>query len=89
MKTLFLLAGLLVQGVAIAQSVEKKPVDLSYSFAELRFVDVDFRGGDGFRLNGSYELESNWLIVGGLTMTQLLSNHPTDHLPARCEDISI
>jgi hypothetical protein len=67
MKTLFLLAGLLVQGVAIAQTVEKKPVDLSYTFAELRFVDVDFRGGDGFRLNGSYELEGNWLIVGGLT----------------------
>jgi len=74
MKTLFLLAGLLVQGVAIAQTVEKKPVDLSYTFAELRFVDVDFRGGDGFRINGSYELESNWLIVGGLTALDFNNN---------------
>jgi len=67
MKTLFLMAGLLVQGVAIAQTVEKKSVDLSYSYAELRFVDVDFRGGDGIRFYESYELNSNWLIVGGVT----------------------
>ncbi len=74
MKMLFLLAGLLVQGVAIAQTVEKKQTDLSYSFAELRFVDVDFRGGDGLRLNGSYELENNWLIVGGLTTLDFVNN---------------
>ncbi len=74
MMMLFLLAGLLVQGVAIAQTVEKKQTDLSYSFAELRFVDVDFRGGDGLRLNGSYELENNWLIVGGLTTLDFVNN---------------
>jgi hypothetical protein len=67
MKILFLLAGLLLQSIAIAQSVEIKPVDLSYSYAEMRFVDVDFRGGDGIQFNGSYELNNNWLIVGGLT----------------------
>ncbi len=67
MKTLFLLAGLLVHGVAFAQTAEKKTVDLSYSYAELRFVDVDFRGGNGLRFNGSYDLNNNWLIVGGLT----------------------
>jgi len=74
MKMLFLLAGLLVQGVAIAQTVEEKPVDLGYSYAELRFVDVDFRGGDGFRINGSYELAGNWLIVGGLTSLDFNNN---------------
>ncbi len=67
MRLLFLLVGLLVQGVAIAQTVEKKQADLSYSYAELRFVRVDVRGGDGIRVNGSFELEYNWLIVGGLT----------------------
>jgi len=67
MKIFFLLAGLLLQNIAIAQTVEIKPVGLSYSYAEMRFVDVDFRGGDGLRFNGSYELNSNWLIVGGLT----------------------
>ncbi len=67
MKILFLLVGLLLQGITIAQTVEEKPVGLSYSFAELRFVDVDFRGGDGIRFKGSYELDGNWLIVGGLT----------------------
>ncbi len=74
MKMLLLLAGLLVQGIAIAQTVEQKPVDLSYSYAELRFVDVDFRGGDGFRINGSYELDNNWLIVGGLTSLDFNNN---------------
>ncbi len=74
MKMLFLLAGLLVQGIAIAQTVDKKQTDLSYSYAELRFVDVDFRGGDGLRLNGSYELENNWLIVGGLTTLDFDNN---------------
>jgi hypothetical protein len=74
MKKLFLLAGLLLQGIASAQSAEQKPVDLSYSYAELRFVDVDFRGGDGIRINGSYELEGNWLIVGGLTALDFDNN---------------
>ena len=41
MKMLFLLAGLLLQGIAIAETVAERPVDLSYSYAELRFVDVD------------------------------------------------
>ncbi len=74
MKMLILLAGLLAQGAAIAQTVEKTQPDLSYSFAELRFVDVDFRGGDGLRLNGSYALENNWLIVGGITTLDFDNN---------------
>ncbi len=77
MKTLFLLAGLLVQAVAIAQTVEKNTVDLGYSYAELRFVDVDFRGGDGIRFNGSYQFDSNWLIVGGLTSLDFDNNVDT------------
>ncbi len=77
MKTIFLLAGLLVQAVAIAQTVEKNTVDLGYSYAELRFVDVDFRGGDGIRFNGSYQFDSNWLIVGGLTSLDFDNNVDT------------
>ena len=74
MKIPFLLAGLFVQGLAIAQTVEKQKVDLSYSYAELRFVDVDTGGGDGIRFNGSFELENNWLIVGGLTSLDFNNN---------------
>jgi len=74
MKMLILLAGLLVQAIAIAQTVEEQQVGLSYTYAELRFVDVDFRGGDGFRFNGSFELENNWLIVGGLTALDFNNN---------------
>ena len=68
MKSLILMAGLLVHGIAVAQTAEKTGPGLSYSYAELRFVDVDFRGGDGLRFNGSYALENNWLIVGGVTV---------------------
>ncbi len=74
MKMLFLLASLLVQGIAIAQTVGKKQADLSYSYAELRFVDVDVSGGDGIRFNGSFELENNWIIVGGLTTLDFNNN---------------
>jgi len=74
MKILFLLVGLLLQGIATAQTVEEKTVGLSYSYAELRFVDVDNRGGDGIRFNLSYELERNWMIVGGLTALDFNNN---------------
>ncbi|MFV1998639.1 MAG: outer membrane beta-barrel protein [Acidiferrobacterales bacterium] len=84
MKSLILVAGLLLQSIAIAQTVEEKPLEqepveqksakLSYTYAELRFVDVDFRGGDGIRFNGSYEMDGNWLIVGGLTSLDFNNN---------------
>jgi hypothetical protein len=71
MKTLILLAGLLLQGTALAQ---QKPADLDYSYVELRFVDVNSNGGDGFRFNASYDLGNNWLIVGGLTSLDYNNN---------------
>ncbi len=74
MKMLFVLAGLLAHGIAIAQTADEQAVDLSYTYAELRFVDVDARGGDGIRFNLSYELENNWMIVGGLTALDFNNN---------------
>ncbi|MFQ5981791.1 MAG: hypothetical protein ACE5KS_00305 [Woeseiaceae bacterium] len=65
MKVLFLIACILIHGIAVAQTDEKN--DLSYNYAELRFVDVDERSGDGFQLNGSYRLKGNWILVGGVT----------------------
>ena len=56
-KLLLLLAALFIQTTAAAQtSQQERPSDLSYSFVELRFVDVDTSGGDGLRFAGSYEL---------------------------------
>ena len=74
MKMLLLLTGLLVQGIALAQTVEEQQVSLSYTYAELRFVSVDTRSGDGIRFNGSFELENNWMIVGGLTTLDFNNN---------------
>ncbi len=74
MKVLFLCAGLLLHGIAIAQTSDRQHVDLNYDYAELRFVDVDQSDGDGIQFNGSYELENNWLIVGGLTALDFNSN---------------
>jgi len=59
MRAFFLFVGLLVQGTAIAQTAEEQQVGLSYTYAELRYVDVDTSGGDGIRFNLSYELENN------------------------------
>ena len=65
MKQLLVIASLLAVSAASAQT-PNRPV-MNYNYAELRFVDVDVAGGDGFRLGGSYALDNNWLIVGSLT----------------------
>ena len=74
-KLLLLLAALSIQTTAAAQTGQQKlPSDLSYTFAELRFVDVDISGGDGFRLAGSYELDGQWILVGALTALDFNNN---------------
>ncbi len=65
MKRRFLLSLLCVPALSLAQRATVD--DLSYTYAELRYVDVDESGGDGLRFNGSYDLGNNWIIVGGLT----------------------
>ena len=75
MKILILLVGLLVQGVAIAQTTaQQQKAGLDYSYLELRFVDVDSNDGDGFRFNGSYDFGNNWLLVGGFTSLDFNNN---------------
>ena len=74
-KLLLLLVMLSIQTTAAAQTGQQKlPRDPSYSFAELRFVDVDTSGGDGFRLAGSYELDRQWILVGALTALDFNNN---------------
>ena len=72
MRTLLITGILLVHGAAWAQAPQHPAV--SYNFAELRFVDLDQGGGDGFRLNGSYRFEGNWLVVGGITRLDFNNN---------------
>ena len=68
MKKTFCLALLLfVHSTGFAQSTGAAQGDLSYTYAELRFVDFDSNGGNGLRINGSFDLNNNWIIVGGLT----------------------
>ena len=74
MKRIVLAAVLLLPGIALAQTSTVRPAALDYNYAELRFVDVDRAGGDGFRVNGSFELQNNWLIVGGLTSLDYNNN---------------
>ena len=77
-KLLLLIAALAIQTTAAAQTSQRKvPNDLSYSFVELRFVDVDVSGGDGFRLAGSYELDGQWILVGALTALDFNNNVDT------------
>lgn len=68
-KLLLIVAAMALQTTAIAQqSVQKANAgDLSYDFLELRFVDVDESGGDGIRFAGSYQIDEEWILVGGLT----------------------
>lgn len=77
-KTLGLAVLLLMQGAAFAQSNNAARADLSYSYAEFRFVDFDNNGGDGFRINGSFDLGNNWIILGGLTTADFNNNVDAD-----------
>lgn len=60
-KFLALVAALGVASAAFA-------TDLSYDYAELRWVDTEVENvdGDGFQLSGSYEVADQWLIVADL-----------------------
>lgn len=74
-KTLLLLAALIMQSTANAQmSQQPSQAGLSYSYAEIRLVDVDTRGGDGFRLGGSYQLNGPWILVGAITALDFNNN---------------
>jgi hypothetical protein len=74
-KLLLLIAALSIQATAAAQSSQQPETsDLSYSYAELRFVDVDTSGGDGFSFGGSYELDGQWILVGALTTLDFNNN---------------
>ena len=67
-KFLVILTAISIHTTAAAQTSQQPTYgDLDYSFAALRFVDVDSNGGDGFRLAGSYELDGPWILVGALT----------------------
>ena len=70
MKKLILAAAVFALPItATAQSAQKeKASDLSYNFAEIRFVDVDESDGDGIRFAGSYQVADEWILIGGLTM---------------------
>ena len=74
-KLLLLVAALSIQATAVAQTNPQSSAGtLNYSFAELRFVDVDVNGGDGFRLAGSLEVNGPWILVGGLTALDFNNN---------------
>lgn len=77
MKKLCVLAILLLTQSALAQSGASGLGDVSYSYAELRFVDVDRNGGDGFRIGGSWEADPNWLVVGSITALDYNNNVDT------------
>lgn len=64
MRILIIAALLLLHGAALAQDA-KQPV-LSYTFGEIRYVDVD-NGGNGFELGGSFLFTTNWYGVASLS----------------------
>jgi hypothetical protein len=71
MRTLIIFALLIVHGAASAQSADQPA--LSYSFGELRYIDID-NGGDGFELGGSFQFDSNWFGVARFSSYDLGRN---------------
>ena len=71
MRILIISALLLVHGAAFAQSADQPA--LSYTFGELRYLDVD-GGGDGFEVAGSFQFDSNWFGVANIASYDLGRN---------------
>ena len=57
----------------LAASLSAQASDLDYNYAELRIVDTEVgnRDGDGLRLNGSFALTNEWVLVSGYTTIDL------------------
>lgn len=68
--------------ILVLLSLTANASDLSYTYAELRFVDTEIGNldGDGLRFGGSYELNHNWLLVGGFTTLDFDANVDTSAL---------
>ena len=67
MKTLVLLAGLLLSNLAIAQySQQAHTGGVNYNYLELRYLDVETNGGDGLQFGGSIDVGDNFLILGSI-----------------------
>lgn len=69
--TLLLLVCATPSGAAFAQSAGQP--SLSYSFGELRYINVD-NGGDGFELGGSFQFKGNWFGVASISWYDLGRN---------------
>jgi len=61
-----IIGALMLPGLAFARAPTGP--ELNYSYGELRYVDLDENGGDRLRISGSYDLNNNWIIVGGLRL---------------------
>ena len=78
-KAIGLIALLFAHSAVLAQTAAGQTAGtsqptLKYTYGELRFLDYDDNGGDGFRLNGSWDLGNNWIIVGGVTSADFNNN---------------
>jgi hypothetical protein len=71
MRTLIIIALLVMHGTVFAQSTNQPA--LSYSFGELRYIDVD-NGGDGVELGGSLQFNNNWFGVASFSSYDLGRN---------------
>lgn len=56
---------LAAMAAALGMATAAHATDLSYDYAELRWVDTEIGSvdGDGFQLGGSYEIADQWLVV--------------------------
>ena len=59
--------------VAVEQA---QAAELEYTYLELRVVDTEIGNldGTGLRLNGSFNITDQWLLVGGVSTTDFDSN---------------
>jgi len=48
--------------------------DLSYSYAQLRYVDLDDGDGDGLQFGVSFQLSDDWMVLGEITSIDLAGN---------------
>jgi hypothetical protein len=79
-----LVSSLLLPVICAAQEGNQPTTPFSYSYAEITYAETELEvagsdlDGDGFAISGSYELNDDWHVFGGIGNTDLDFNIDLD-----------
>ena len=76
MKCVLIPALLILPQTVMGQDNATGPenMDVSYTYAEIRYIDLDAPGSDGIGVGGSYRINEEWFVLGEISDLDFNSN---------------